>query len=219
MTTAKCQVIDPYNYMKILMLITVASAWILIGTAQADIYSWTDANGVIHFTNYAPPPQAEYYMQEHKFTEAPESEPADSVAERKDALQKQLEDANRKLEKALDKVADLSDMVEKTRIEARIAAEAARRAEAEAKIAGEASQKKSVVFGYPYRPYKPDCPRPEPYYWKHDTSKYPYYNAGHNNYPTHHKPKPNGGSVSIKARRPGTDINVTAVAGSAGLRR
>jgi len=214
MTTAMCRVIDSRKYLTILMILTTLTAWMLIGTARADIYSWTDANGVIHFTNYDPPSQAEYYMKEHKTGESNENEAKDSVAERKDALQKQLEDANSKLENALDKVADLTDKIEQTRIEARIAAEAARRAEAEARIAGETSREKTVVFGYPYRGYNPDCPHPEPYYWKHDTSKYPYYNAGQS------RPKPQGGSVSVKLQKqPGTGARVTAVAGSAGLRR
>lgn len=219
MITARCRAIDPYRYLTILTILVAVTAWMLVGTARADIYSWTDANGVIHFTNYDPPPQADYYMQEHKTEEALESEPTDSAAERKDVLQKQLEEANSKLENALDKVADLTDKVEQTRIEARIAAQAARRAEAEAKIAGETRREKTVVFGYPYRRYKPDRPHPEPYYWKHDTSQYPYYDAGRKKNTTHHEMKPAGGAVTIKSRRAGTSVRITSVAGSAGLRR
>lgn len=54
--------------MKRLNIITIVwvTVWVCgfwISAANADIYSWTDENGVNHFTNYAPPKQARLLMK------------------------------------------------------------------------------------------------------------------------------------------------------------
>jgi hypothetical protein len=61
--------------MKILKILLFAAAGCLIaGSLQADIYGWTDGNGVKHFTNYAPPDDATILM---KTAEVPYDEAAD----------------------------------------------------------------------------------------------------------------------------------------------
>ncbi len=97
-------------------------------TASADIYAWVDENGVRHFTNYAPPPQAEVIM---KTEELPYDEQADNerleterldqltdalqavaekeaqLAEMQLAAEKRIESANRKAQEALEQAESL----------------------------------------------------------------------------------------------------------------
>jgi len=47
----------------ILVLMAVWIYGFVALTARADIYSWTDENGVNHFTNYAPPKQAKLLIK------------------------------------------------------------------------------------------------------------------------------------------------------------
>ena len=58
--------------LKIFLL--VAAGCLIAGSLQADIYEWTDANGVKHFTNYTPPQDATVLM---KTAEVPYDEAAD----------------------------------------------------------------------------------------------------------------------------------------------
>ena len=58
--------------LKIVLLI--AAGCLIAGSLQADIYEWTDDNGVKHFTNYAPPEDATILM---KTEEVPYDEDAD----------------------------------------------------------------------------------------------------------------------------------------------
>ena len=58
--------------LKIVLL--VAAVCFIAGSLQADIYEWTDENGVKHFTNYAPPEDATILM---KTEEVPYDETAD----------------------------------------------------------------------------------------------------------------------------------------------
>jgi hypothetical protein len=105
----------------------------LYSTANADIYAWTDENGVRHFTNYAPPPQANIVM---KSEELPYDELADRermelerqdqlaaalqeladkearLAEMQLAAEKRIEAANRKAEAALEQAEALLDQVQ-----------------------------------------------------------------------------------------------------------
>ncbi len=55
-----------------------------ISAADADIYSWTDENGVNHFTNYAPPKQARLLM---KTPEIPYDKEADIQRQETDRLE------------------------------------------------------------------------------------------------------------------------------------
>jgi len=65
----------------------IAAGCLMAGSLYADIYAWTDENGVKHFTNYAPPDDATILMQSEEL-------PYDKAAERtriEAARQKQLE--------------------------------------------------------------------------------------------------------------------------------
>ena len=102
--------------MKRLNIITMVwvTVWFFgfsIPAADADIYSWTDENGVNHFTNYAPPKQARLLM---KTPEIPYDKEADNqrqetdrlevarqeLAEREDFLLQQQQEAEQRLAKA-----------------------------------------------------------------------------------------------------------------------
>ena len=99
-------------------------------TVRADIYAWTDENGVRHFTNYTPPPQSKVVM---KTVELPYDEQADKermeterqdqltiamqeiaekearLAEMQLAAEEKIEAANRKAEEALEQAESLLD--------------------------------------------------------------------------------------------------------------
>jgi hypothetical protein len=68
------------------MMMTLAALWFAgfaVSTAGADIYAWTDENGVKHFTNHAPPKQATLFM---KTREIPHDEEADKQRRETDRL-------------------------------------------------------------------------------------------------------------------------------------
>ena len=68
----------------ILMLLAVWVYGFVALTARADIYSWTDENGVNHFTNYSPPKQAKLLI---KTPEIPYDEDADNQRRENDQLE------------------------------------------------------------------------------------------------------------------------------------
>jgi hypothetical protein len=83
--------------LKIFLYITVGCFFAAV--LNADIYEWTDEDGVKHYTNYAPAPEAKILM---KTEELPYDEAADRArleAERKERLElTRLELAERKAE-------------------------------------------------------------------------------------------------------------------------
>ena len=70
--------------LKIMMLAALGFAGFAALEADADIYSWTDENGVRYFTNYAPPKQATLLM---KTPEIAYDEEADLQRREKDELE------------------------------------------------------------------------------------------------------------------------------------
>jgi hypothetical protein len=79
------------------ILLLLAAGCLMAGTLHADIYEWTDASGVKHFTNYAPPDDARILM---KTEEVPYDEAADLArmeADRQYQLQYQLEVARQEI--------------------------------------------------------------------------------------------------------------------------
>jgi hypothetical protein len=146
-------------------------SWIAAGgfaatTAWADIYSWEDSAGVIHYSNQEAPPEAALYMRET----APSvtAEPNETIDENNDGqvvkasarqqaeAQAQLEAVNRKLDRALEKVDDLNASVARSRAEAEAAADAARQAEREAVAASSEQsvvQEQVIVHAVPYHRY------------------------------------------------------------------
>ena len=103
--------------LKIFLFITV---YFFIASATfADIYEWTDADGVKHFTNYAPPDHAKLIMKteavpydEAADIERMETEQQDQlelerqeIAEREAELERKVAEAERRLA-ALDRQAE-----------------------------------------------------------------------------------------------------------------
>ena len=69
------------------MVLVLTAAWlyaVVVLTAHADIYSWTDENGVNHCTNYAPPKHAKLLI---KTPEIPYDEEADNRRRENDRLE------------------------------------------------------------------------------------------------------------------------------------
>jgi len=95
--------------LKIFIFITVQ--FFIVSATFADIYEWTDANGVRHFTNYAPPENAKLIMKtealpydEAADIERMESEQQDQlelerqkIAEREAELERKVAAAERRL--------------------------------------------------------------------------------------------------------------------------
>ena len=98
--------------LKIFLLI--AAGCLIAGPLNADIYEWTDENGVKHFTNYTPPDNATILI---KFEELPYDEAADrarieaekqqqfefarlEIAEREAQLERREAEAERRAEEA-----------------------------------------------------------------------------------------------------------------------
>ena len=69
------------------MVMALAAFWfagLAVSAAGADIYAWTDENGVKYFTNHAPPEQATLFM---KTREIPYDEEADNQRREMDRLE------------------------------------------------------------------------------------------------------------------------------------
>jgi len=101
----------------------IAAACLINGSLHADIYEWTDANGVRHFTNYAPPDDATILM---KTNEVPYDEAADRArmeADRQYQREYQLELAR------LELAAKEAEIERREAAAERIAAEAERYAQ------------------------------------------------------------------------------------------
>jgi ribosomal protein L12E/L44/L45/RPP1/RPP2 len=107
-----------------------------VDTPRADIYSWQDEEGTIHFSNQAAPPEAELYMREPlsparvEQTEAANgqvSQQVDIEAVRRQVRNEiRLEEANRKLGDALNRIDELTENVSRSQAAAAAAGEVAR---------------------------------------------------------------------------------------------
>ena len=96
----------------ILLIGMLAIAGVTVPIASADIYFWTDENGVKNFTNYSPPEKAEVFME----TSEPDQDTAFEEAETdragdKDRLleSEQLQAATEKIEALREQVGELTD--------------------------------------------------------------------------------------------------------------
>ncbi len=112
-------------------LIWIAMALLWVRPASADIFFWQDENGVIHFSNQDTPPTATLYMRE------PEPAPASAsptpatgpeVSGEQVQVQAELERTRQKLEKALERVEDLTDKIRDSQQEAAVSAALAQQA-------------------------------------------------------------------------------------------
>ena len=150
--------------MKILLLI--AAGCLLAGTLHADIYEWTDENGVKHFTNYAPPDNATVLM---KTKELPYDEAADRA---------RMEEERQ----FLDELAKLERAAKDAELERRVAEAERRAAEAE-RYAQETLQATEQYLNdardnrwyYRTGPYYPYYPTPYRHHYKHKYHKRNHY--------------------------------------------
>lgn len=71
------------NFM-VILLVTFGLVGLAGSAVSADIYAWTDENGVKYFTNYAPPKQATLFM---KTPEIPYDEEADNERREMDRME------------------------------------------------------------------------------------------------------------------------------------
>lgn len=77
---------------------------------EADIYVWTDENGVTNFTNNNPPPEAKIFIKDVVFPgEEPAVEIAQVQSERELILEETLIEANERLGKALETTVSLAE--------------------------------------------------------------------------------------------------------------
>lgn len=147
-----------------LLVSWIAAIGFAATSARADIYSWEDSKGVIHYSNQEVPPEAALYMRETappvntEPTEIKDENNNGGVAREtpRQQAQAQLEEVNHKLNRALEKVDDLTASVDRSRAQAEAAAEAARQAEREAAAASSDqsdTQEQVIVYTVPYRRY------------------------------------------------------------------
>lgn len=127
-------------------------AFLWASAASGAIYSWKDENGVMHFTNVAPPPQARIVVKN-----APvDNDEGDNSAEK--------ESVDERLERAEDRVEDLEQDLDQAEEKAR---EALQRAEAlEARLAESNAEEAQFVQEAIYRVEKT---------WEEGYSSSPYY--------------------------------------------
>jgi len=166
-----------FRILSIILLIVLYSS-----VASADIYEWTDANGIRHFTNYAPPIQARILL---KTDELPYDEAADKDRLEAESLER-LEHAKLALAEKEAALADQQREVE------RAIAEADQRTEEALQLArylAEQTEKNNYNYRrgygsyivYPY--YKHRYKRPHKYkkYYRHGGNIHPNKNhfSGH----------------------------------------
>lgn len=147
----------PMKRLNIIILVLMA-LWVYgFGalTARADIYSWTDENGVNHYTNYAPPKHAKLLM---KTPEIPYDEEADNqrreterleiarqeLAEREAFLLQEQQEAERRIAEANARADAAVQEADQILQEAEAAAEDAN-----------SNRSNAYAYGYWYYPYYP----------------------------------------------------------------
>jgi hypothetical protein len=162
--------------MNAIKIIVIGLAGCIVASiAVADIYEWTDENGVKHYSNYAPPPGSRVLM---KTKEEPYDEAADRArmeAERRERLEmERLEIARREVALELREAEAERRLAEADRL----AQEALRDADDDREEARYGSR---VVYGgglwggrYWCRDSRWDCRYPVPYRWS-EREKYNNY--------------------------------------------
>ncbi len=180
-----------------LSVLWIATVLLAATAVRADIYSWQDEQGVIHYSNNNVPPQANLYMKVPKDTSPPPDTEIHKRSERIEpdieAIRQQakaevrIEEANRKLDRALDKVDELTEKVEESRARARAAEQAANEAAAAAESQAASSgyygngvKERVIVHSTPYYPYRYKNHGPhynKPYYFGPKKYRHGYKNG------------------------------------------
>lgn len=131
-------------------LIGILTVWIWAPTAVADIYSWSDENGILHFTNRNPPPEAELFLKtkEGPYEEAVARAQTETAAQRE--LRRAQDEAREQEERLAEKAAELERRTEEAN---RKAEEALARAEELAEAANRGyTSSRGYALGYAYYP-------------------------------------------------------------------
>ena len=158
-------------------------------TVDADIYTWIDENGVRHFSNFAPPANAEVIM---KTEELPYDEQADQqrmAAERQERIVAAWQELADKEAELLDRQRAAEQEIEAANVRAQ---EALREAEA---LLNEAEERYNSYSGrgYVYYGYYPYDGHYKSWYYRKNGSiyyyKYPGYKP-HQNHKYNHKRQP-----------------------------
>jgi len=167
------------------MLAAVGLAGFAALEADADIYSWTDENGVRYFTNYAPPKQAKVLM---KTPEIAYDEEADLQRRESDKLEVAKQELAEREAFLLQQQQEAQRRIAEANARAEAALRGADRILQDAEIAAEDADNDnsdSYAYGYytPYYGYR--YPRKV-----HYKDYYYYYYGGlhHKKYPYKHKP-------------------------------
>lgn len=164
-------------------------------TVSADIYAWTDEHGVKHFTNYAPPAQAQVLMRTEELPYDEEADKERIEAERQDRLVAAWQAIGEKEAQLLERQQQADQRIAEAN---RKAEEALQQAEAllyEAENYTHYSGRRYVSYGYyPYAYKYSDYKRW--YYRKHGSIDYksPLYKRRYKHPYNHgYRPKHDGG--------------------------
>ena len=172
---------------RLYLLVVPVLLFCLNTTVDADIYTWIDENGVKHFSNFAPPPNAEVIM---KTEELPYDEQADQqrmAAERQERLVAAWRELADKEAELLDRQRAAEQQIEAANLRAQ---EALREAEA---LLNQAEEKHNrYSSGGAYYGYYPYYGHYKRWYYRKNGSlyyKYPHYKH-HQKHKYKHKPRP-----------------------------
>jgi hypothetical protein len=129
---------------------------------HGDIYSWTDQHGIVHYTNYAPPPQAKVVIRDVKMSSSHSgvTKAEETEDEGQESLELKLQGVNRRVEALEDSLEEAEalteDLEEKLLTANKKAEEAIESAEALANETNEAgAQYASDVIYLNVRSYSP----------------------------------------------------------------
>jgi Domain of unknown function (DUF4124) len=170
---------------KIMMLAALGLAGFAALEANADIYSWTDENGVRYFTNYAPPKQAKLLMKTPEIAYDEEADLQRSENEELEVARQELVEREALL---LQQQQEAEQRIAAANARAEAALREADRILQDAETAAENSDNdnsSSYAYGY-YTPYYGYGYRPKVHYKDY----YYYYYGGLYNkrHPSKHRP-------------------------------
>jgi hypothetical protein len=173
------------KWLKIMILAALGLAGFAALEARADIYSWTDENGVRYFTNYAPPKQAKILM---KTPEIDYDEEADLQRRENDRLEAARQELAEREAFLLQQQQEAERRIAEANARAEAALRDADRILQDTEVANEyADDDNSSSYAYPYYyPYSGYHYPPKIHYYDY----YYYYYGGlhHKKYPDKHKP-------------------------------
>lgn len=173
----------------------IVMAGVTVPIASADIYFWTDENGVKNFTNYSPPEKAEVFMETSEADEdtaLPEAETDQAGGADRALESEKLQAAAEEIEALREQVGELKDRLEELPEAPSFESGGA------ATEAGEASNTVRFWSGYVYWPYPYGYP---PYGYKRHRKPGPRHGYGRPGYKEQVNP-PTGFKSHALGRQP-----------------